>query len=129
MQSLNPEYSTFTVLDSLHVKGDMTVGENTADIAGIAVAYDAFKMTQEGQDSTKVGDFIPDQRFFLSVARIWKVKMKEEYLRLWINNNPHSPPIWRVNGPLMNTTPFYNAFDVKADDKMFLSKKERITVW
>jgi putative endopeptidase len=129
IQQVIDQYSTFTVLDSLHVKGDMTVGENTADIAGIAVAYDAFKMTQEGQDSTKVGDFTPDQRFFLSVARIWKVKMKEEYLRLWINNNPHSPPIWRVNGPLMNTTPFYNAFDVKPDDKMFLSKKERITVW
>ena len=122
-------YSTFTVLDSLHVKGDMTVGENTADIAGIAVAYDAFKMTQEGQDSTKVGNFTPDQRFFLSVARIWKVKMKDEYLRLWINNNPHSPPIWRVNGPLMNTTPFYNAFDVKPNDKMYLPKEERITIW
>lgn len=122
-------YSTFTVLDSLHVKGDMTVGENTADIAGIAVAYDAFKMTQEGQDSTKVGNFTPDQRFFLSVSRIWKVKMKDEYLRLWINNNPHSPPIWRVNGPLMNTTPFYKAFDVKLDDKMFLPKEDRITIW
>jgi putative endopeptidase len=129
IQQVIDQYSTFTVLDSLHVKGDMTVGENTADIAGIAVAYDAFKMTKEGQDSTKVGNFTPDQRFFLSVARIWKVKMKEEYLRLWINNNPHSPPLWRVNGPLMNSTPFYDAFDVKPDDKMFLSKGERITIW
>ena len=114
IQQVIDQYGTFTVLDSLHVKGDMTVGENTADIAGIAVAYDAFKMTQEGQDSTKVGNFTPDQRFFLSVARIWRVKMKDEYLRLWINNNSHSPPIWRVNGPLMNTTPFYNAFECKA---------------
>lgn len=122
-------YSTFTVLDSLHVNGAMTVGENTADIAGIAVAYDAFKMTQEGQDSTKIGDFTPDQRFFLSVARIWKVKMKDEFLRSWIKNNPHSPPVWRVNGPLMNTSPFYTAFDVEPDDNMFLSKEERITIW
>lgn len=123
------QYSTFTVLDSLHVNGAMTVGENTADIAGIAVAYDAFKMTEQGQDSTKVGDFTPDQRFFLSIARIWKVKMKDEFLRLWINNNPHSPPIWRVNGPLMNTTPFYDAFDLKPEDKMFLKEKDRITIW
>lgn len=122
-------YGTFTVLDSLHVNGAMTVGENTADIAGIAVAYDAFKMTQEGQDPTKIGNFTPDQRFFLSVARIWRVKMKDEFLRTWIKNNPHSPPIWRVNGPLMNTSPFYTAFDVEADDSMFLPKEKRITIW
>jgi len=129
IQQVIDQYSTFTVLDSLHIKGAMTVGENTADIAGIAVAYDAFKMTQEGQDSTKLGNFTPDQRFFLSIAKIWRVKMKDEFLRLWINNNPHSPPIWRVNGPLMNTSPFYEAFDVQPGDKMYLPEEERITIW
>jgi putative endopeptidase len=129
IQQVIDQYSTFTVLDSLHVKGAMTVGENTADIAGIAVAYDAFKMTQEGQDSTKLGNYTSDQRFFLSIAKIWRVKMKDEFLRLWINNNPHSPPIWRVNGPLMNTSPFYEAFDVQPGDKMYLPKEERITIW
>ncbi|WP_026451987.1 M13 family metallopeptidase [Aequorivita capsosiphonis] len=129
IQKVIDMYSTFTVLDSIHIKGAMTVGENTADIAGIAVAYDAFKMTKEGQDSTKIGGFTPDQRFFISVAKIWRVKMKDEFLRLWINNNPHSPPVWRVNGPLMNTTPFYKAFDVKPQDSMFLPKKDRITIW
>lgn len=122
-------YSTFTVLDNLPINGAMTVGENTADIAGIAVAYDAFKMTKEGRGSTKIDGLTPDQRFFMSVAKIWKVKMKDEFLRLWINNNPHSPPLWRVNGPLMNTTPFYEAFDVKEGNKMFLPKKDRITIW
>jgi putative endopeptidase len=129
IQQVIDRYNTFTVLDSLHVKGDMTVGENTADIAGIAVAYDAFKMTKQGQDTIKIGGYTPDQRFYLSVARIWKVKMKEEFLRLWINNNSHSPPIWRVNGPLMNSAPFYNAFNVQPGDKMFLPKKDRITIW
>ncbi len=122
-------YNSFTVLDSLHVKGAMTVGENTADISGVAVAYDAFKMTKEGRDSTKIGGFIPDQRFFLSVARIWRVKMKDEFLRLWINNNPHSPPMWRVNGPLMNNAHFYQAFHVQPGDKMFLSDSARIKIW
>ena len=122
-------YSTFTVLDNLHVNGAMTVGENTADIAGMAVAYDAFKMTPQGQGATKIDGFTPDQRFFMSFAKIWSVKMKDEFLRLWINNNPHSPPVWRVNGTLMNTTPFYEAFEVKAGDKMFLEKKDRITIW
>jgi putative endopeptidase len=129
IQQVIDMYSTFTVLDSIHIKGDMTVGENTADIAGIAVAYDAFKMTKQGQDTVKIGGYTPDQRFYLSVARIWKVKMKEEFLRLWINNNSHSPPNWRVNGPLMNSTPFYNAFDVKVGDKMYLPEKDRITIW
>ena len=122
-------YSTFTVLDNLHVNGAMTVGENTADIAGMAVAYDAFKMTLQGQGSTKIDGFTPDQRFFVSFAKIWSVKMKDEFLRLWINNNLHSPPVWRVNGVLMNTTPFYEAFDVKPEDKMFLENKDRITIW
>ncbi|MDR6763878.1 putative endopeptidase [Flavobacterium sp. 2755] len=122
-------YNTYTVLGDLHINGAMTVGENTADIAGIAVAYDAFKMTEQGKGNTKIDGFTPDQRFFISIAKIWRVKMKDEFLRLWINNNPHSPPNWRVNGPLMNTTPFYNAFNVKPGDKMFLAEKDRITIW
>ncbi|KAF2510142.1 M13 family metallopeptidase [Flavobacterium zhairuonense] len=122
-------YSTYTVLGDLHINGAMTVGENTADIAGIAVAYDAFKMTEQGKGNTKIDGYTPDQRFFISIAKIWRVKMKDEFLRLWINNNPHSPPNWRVNGPLMNTTPFYKAFDVKQGDKMFLPEKDRITIW
>ena len=122
-------YSSFTVLDTLHIKGAMTVGENTADVGGVAIAYDAFKMTKEGQDTTTIGGFTPDQRFFLSVARIWRVKMKGEFLRLWINNNPHSPPMWRVNGPLMNSTHFYNAFHIQPGDKMYLPDSARIKIW
>ena len=122
-------YNSFTVLDTVHVKGALTVGENTADVGGVAIAYDAFKMTKEGQDTTKIGGFTPDQRFFISVARIWRVKMKDEFLRLWINNNPHSPPMWRVNGPLMNSTHFYEAFNVQPGDKMYLPEKERIKIW
>jgi putative endopeptidase len=129
IQQVTDLYSTFTVLGDLHINGALTVGENTADIAGIAVAYDAFKMTEEGKGNTKIDGFTPDQRFFISLAKIWRVKMKDEYLRLWINNNPHSPPNWRVNGPLMNTTPFYEAFNVQEGDKMFLPKKDRITIW
>ena len=122
-------YNTFTVLDTMHVKGAMTLGENTADIGGVAIAYDAFKMTKEGHDSAKVGEFTPDQRFYMSIARIWRVKMKDEFLRLWINNNPHSPPMWRVNGPLMNSAHFYDAFKVQPGDKMYLDAKDRINIW
>ena len=66
-QQVIDQYSSFTVLDSVHVKGALTVGENTADIAGVAIAYDAFKLTKQGQDTTKLDGFTPDQRFFISI--------------------------------------------------------------
>jgi putative endopeptidase len=128
-QQVIDQYNSFTVLDSLHVKGALTVGENTADIAGVAIAYDAFKLTEQGKDSTKLDGFTPDQRFFISIARIWRVKTRDEFLRMYVNTNPHSPAMWRVNGPLMNFTPFYKAFNVQPGDKMYKPENERITVW
>ncbi|HRG80083.1 MAG TPA: M13 family metallopeptidase [Cyclobacteriaceae bacterium] len=128
-QQVIDQYNSFIVLDSVHVKGALTVGENTADIAGVAIAYDAFKLTEQGQDTTKIDGFTPDQRFFISIARIWRVKTRDEFLRMYVNTNPHSPAKWRVNGPLMNFTPFYNAFNVQPGDKMFKPETERIKVW
>ncbi|HNP17190.1 MAG TPA: M13 family metallopeptidase [Fulvivirga sp.] len=128
-QQVIDRYNGFTVLDSVHVKGALTVGENAADNGGIAIAYDAFKMTPEGQDTTKIGGFTPDQRFFLSIARIWRVKTRDEFMLNYVNTNPHSPAMWRVNGPLMNFTPFYNAFDVRPGDKNYKPEDERIKIW
>ncbi|MEI9921927.1 MAG: M13 family metallopeptidase [Bacteroidota bacterium] len=128
-QQVIDQYNLFTVLDSVHVKGALTVGENTADIAGVAIAYDAFKLTEQGKDTTKLDGFTPDQRFFISIARIWRVKTKDAFMRMYVNTNPHSPARWRVNGPLMNFTPFYNAFNVKPGDKMYKPENERIVVW
>ena len=122
-------YSSFTVLDTLHLKGALTVGENTADNGGVAIAYDAFKMTKQGQDSVQIDGFTPDQRFFLSVARIWRVKTRDEFLRMYVNTNPHSPAMWRVNGPLMNFAPFYKAFNVQPGDKNYKTESERLKIW
>jgi len=122
-------YSTFTVLDTVHVKGALTVGENTADNGGVAIAYDAFKMTEQGKDSAKIDGFTPDQRFFLSVARIWRVKTRDAFLMNYVKVNPHSPAMWRVNGPTMNFAPFYKAFDVKEGDKNFKAEADRIKIW
>ncbi len=123
------QYDAFTVLDSLHLKGALTVGENTADNGGIAIAFDAFQKTPQGQGKEKIGGFTPEQRFFLSVARIWRVKMRDEFLRNYVTTDPHSPPMWRVNGPLMNFTPFYEAFDVKEGELNFRTQEERISIW
>ena len=128
-QQVIDQYNRFTVLDSVHVKGALTVGENTADIAGVAIAYDAFKLTEQGKSTTKLDGFTPDQRFFISIARIWRVKTRDAFMSTYVNTNPHSPAKWRVNGPLMNFTPFYNAFNVQPGDKMYKPEPNRIVVW
>lgn len=128
-QQVIDQYNQYTVLDSVHVKGALTVGENTADIAGIAIAFDAFKLTEQYKSGEKIDGFTPEQRFFISIARIWRVKTKDAYMRMYVNTNPHSPAKWRVNGPLMNFTPFYKAFNVQPGDKMFKPESERIVVW
>ena len=128
-QQIVDQYSEFTVLDSVHLRGALTVGENTADNGGIAIAYDAFKLTEQGKDTIKIGGYTPDQRFFLSIARIWRVKMRDEFLRNYVTTDPHSPPMWRVNGPLMNFSPFYEAFDVKEGEANYKSEEERIKIW
>lgn len=121
-------YSSFTVLDTVHVKGALTVGENIADNGGVAMAYDAFKLTEQGKGNEKIDGYTPDQRFFLSVARIWRVKTRDEFLRMYVNTNNHSPAMWRVNGSLMNTPEFYEAFDIK-EGKNYKSEAERIRIW
>ena len=128
-QQIIDRYSTFTVLDSVHLKGALTVGENTADNGGMAIAFDAFKMTEQGQDTVKIDGYTPNQRFFLSVARIWRVKTRDEFLRNYVATDPHSPPMWRVNGPLMNFTPFYEAFDLQPEDTNYKPESERIKIW
>jgi putative endopeptidase len=122
-------YNSFTVLDSVHINGSLTQGENTADIGGIAIAYDAFKLTKQGKDSVKIDGFTPDQRFFLSYAQCWRRKLKDEALRTQINTDPHSPSKYRVWGPLMSFAPFYAAFNIKEGDKMFVAEKDRINIW
>lgn len=128
-QQIIDRYSGFTVLDSVPVNGATTVGENVADTGGIAIAYDAFKLTKQGQDTIKIGGYTPDQRFFMSIARIWRVKMRDAFMRTYIHTNSHSPAFWRVNGPLMNSTPFYEAFDLKPGDSNYKSLEERIKIW
>jgi putative endopeptidase len=128
-QQLSALYGSFTVLDTVHIKGALTLGENTADNGGVAIAYDAFKMTQQGKDSVKIDGFTPDQRFFLSIARIWRVKTRDAFLRTYLNTNPHSPAMWRVNGPLMNFAPFYKAFNIQPGDKNYKAEGDRVKIW
>ncbi|MDF2433569.1 MAG: putative endopeptidase [Mucilaginibacter sp.] len=123
------QYNKFTVLDTLHVNGSLTQGENLADIGGLAIAYQAFKNTPEGKSDKKTDGFTPDQRFFFSFAQVWRIKNSDETMRMRISVDPHSPELYRVNGPLSNTPAFYKAFDVKPGDKMYRAENERVKVW
>jgi len=123
------QYNSYTVLDNLHINGELTQGENLADVGGCMIAYQAFKNTPEGKSDTKIDGFTPDQRFFLSLTRVWQSKMRDEAVRMSISNNPHSPGMYRVIGPFSDMPEFYKAFNVKPGDKMYRPDSLRVKVW
>ncbi|MDP9078430.1 MAG: M13 family metallopeptidase [Bacteroidota bacterium] len=123
------QYNQFTVLNNIHVNGNLTQGENLADIGGLAIAYQAFKNTPQGKGNTKIDGFTPDQRFFLSCAQVWRSKRSTELERMLISVDPHSPEMYRVNGPVSNIPEFYKAFGIKPGDKMYREEKDRVKVW
>ncbi|WP_374166101.1 M13 family metallopeptidase [Arcticibacter sp. MXS-1] len=123
------QYDQYTVLNNLHINGKLTLGENLADIGGLAIAYDAFKLTEQGKGNEKIDGFTPDQRFFLGFAQVWRIKNRDEMLRTRISTDPHSPEMFRVNGPLSNMPQFYKAFNVKPGDKMYKPEAERVKIW
>jgi putative endopeptidase len=123
------QYNAFTIFDTVHVKGELTLGENIADFGGLAISYDAFKMTKQGQSNEKIDGYTPDQRYFLGFAQVWRIKKRDQLMRLLIDTDPHSPAEHRVNGPLSNFEPFYKAFDVKPENKMFRPENTRAKVW
>ena len=129
VQVMIDQYNKFTVLNGLHVNGSLTQGENLADNGGLAIAYQAFKNTPEGKDDKKIDGFTPDQRFFLSFAQVWRIKNSDETMRMRISVDPHSPEMYRVDGPLSNSPAFYKAFNIKPGDKMYRDEKDRVKVW
>ncbi|MBS1774371.1 MAG: M13 family metallopeptidase [Bacteroidetes bacterium] len=123
------QFDGYTVLDTVHVNGHLTLGENLADLGGIAIAYEAFKKTKQGQSEEKIDGFTPDQRFFLSWAQVWRANTKPEEMALRIKTDPHSPSEWRCNSPLSNMPEFYKAFGIKEGDKMYKPEADRAKVW
>jgi len=128
-QAVAKQYDAYTVLGNMHVNGNLTLGENIADNGGVAIAYEAFKRTPEGKSDKKIDGFTPDQRFFLSIAQIWRSKNRDESTRMRINNDPHSPAMYRVNGPISNMDAWYQAFDVKPGNKLYKPENARVKIW
>jgi putative endopeptidase len=124
------QYNNYKVLDTLSVNGKLTLGENIADLGGLAVAYDAFKtFSAQGKSDGTIDGFTADQRFFLSWAQVWRAKMRPEAEANQIQTDPHSPGKFRCNGPLTNMMEFYNVFGVKQGDKMWRPEAERAEIW
>jgi putative endopeptidase len=123
------QYNAFTVNDSLHVNGNLTLGENLADLGGLNIAYEAFKKTDEGKSNKKIDGFTPDQRFFLNWAQVWRSNILSDYAAQLVLIDPHSPGMYRCNGPVQNIDAWYAAFDIKPGDKMYKPESERIKVW
>jgi putative endopeptidase len=123
------QYNKFHVIDSMFVNGELTQGENLADLGGIMIAYEAFMLTEQGKGTERIDGYTPAQRFFISYAQSWQLKITDELLRQLVLTDPHSPFEFRVNGPLSNCLPFYAAFNVQPGDKLYKPDSLQIKVW
>ena len=128
-QALVDQYNEFQPLPDLHVNGQLTLGENIGDLTGLYISYKAYKMSLNGKEAPVIDGLTGDQRFFMGYAQIWRFKYRDAAVRRQVLTDPHSPPHFRVIGPLRNFGPFYEAFNVKPGDDMFLPEKNRIQIW
>ncbi len=128
-QRVVEQFDGYTVNDSLHVNGKLTLGENIADLGGVAVAFAAMQKAIAGKPRTNIGGFTPEQRFFLAYARVWRTMDRPEGLRTRVLTDSHSPPRWRVNGPLSNLREFHEAWGCKDGDGMVRASEQRARIW
>jgi putative endopeptidase len=123
------QYNGYISVDTFHLNGELTEGENIADNGGLAITYAAFKKTTQGQGTEKINGLTPDQRFFLAFAQICKMKIRRERLITLARTDPHSAPMWRLNGSVSNMPAFYEAFDVKSTDPMYRPDSLQVKIW
>jgi putative endopeptidase len=124
------QFNAYTVLDTVHVNGKLTLGENIADLGGLALAYAALQKELAGKPRPAlVEGFTPEQRFFLAYAQLWRRLQRPEAVRTQVNSDPHSPGHWRVDGPLSNLDEFAKAFGCKEGDPMVRKAEERARIW
>lgn len=123
------QYDAITILDTVHINGRLTLGENLADLGGLNIAFEAFSKTKQFKEGKMIDGFTPQQRFFLSFAQLWENNTLPESAAQQIITDPHSPGIARTNAPITNIDAWYQAFDVKPGDKLYKPKEERTHIW
>ncbi|MGO2103264.1 MAG: M13 family metallopeptidase [Psychroflexus halocasei] len=123
-------YSSIEVLDDVYVDGDFTLGENIGDLGGVLGAYDGLQMhLKENGNPGKIEGLTPEQRFFVSWATVWRTKTRDEALKTQVKTDPHSPGKYRAYVPLQNVDAFYEAFDIKETDSLYIAPEERVRIW
>lgn len=105
------------------------MGENIADLGGLALALEAYRMSLDGRPPPIIGGFTGEQRVFLGWAQAWRVTYRNDEMRKRIARDPRSPPQFRVNGPVRNIDAWYKAFDVRPGDKLYLPPQQRVQIW
>lgn len=128
-QAIIKQFNEFIPVDSLHVNGEATQGENIADLGGLLLGIDAFKKTQAYKDNKTIGGFTPMQRYFLGYALGWMYQIKKERLANLVMTDVHAPAKERVNGPFVNIPEFYEAFGIKPGDKIYRPDSLRVSIW
>ena len=126
--ALAHQFDQYEPFPGLHVKGDLTLSEDIADVAGLAAAHDAYIASLRGKPAQTIEGFTGDQRFYLAFAQVWATKMREETLRGRIATDGHAPGQYRAQ-TVRNLDPWYGAFDIKAGQKLYLKPEERVKVW
>lgn len=130
-QALADQYSALEPLPGIHVDGKFTLGENIGDLGGVNAAYDGLQLYLKSQTAKPalIDGFTPEQRFFLSWATIWRSKSRDEAIKSQVKTDPHSPGEYRGYVPLLNVDAFYDAFNIKPGDKMYVAPDKRVKIW
>jgi endothelin-converting enzyme/putative endopeptidase len=123
------QYAGYKVFDDLNVNGELTLGENIGDLSGVTIAYKAYKASLNGKEAPVIDGLTGDQRFFMGYAQIWRSKIVEKSMRNRVATDPHSPGEFRALGSLSNMNEFYEAFDVKEGDAMYIAPEKRVKIW
>lgn len=128
-QKLIDQYNSFEVLEGVFVNGELTLGENIADLGGLTIAYHAYKRSLEGKEQHDIEGYTPSQRFFIAFAHVWKNNIRDNELVTRVSTDPHSPGKYRVNGTLSNMPEFFEAFSIQEGDSMRQPADKIAKIW
>ncbi len=123
------QFNVYEPLPGLRVNGELTLGENAGDLAGVSLALRAYRLSLRGRPSPVIDGFTGEQRFFFAWARMWRMKVRPDYVREWVTTLPYAPYEYRANGTVRNLGAFYDAFSVTGKDALFRGAPERVTIW
>ncbi|MCH6572028.1 MAG: hypothetical protein IH809_00135 [Proteobacteria bacterium] len=128
-QGLVDQYAAYSPMEGEYLNGELTLGENIGDLAGLTMAYRAYQRSLDGEEAPVIDGFTGDQRFFLGWAQVWARKYREQELLRRLKIDPHSPSEYRANGTVSNIPEFYAAFDVQEGDGMYIAEADRVKIW